>query len=100
MIRQYPLEVMSVGEDTYIVMSRGHHDLQEFMREAVKRYPAWKLGGPVQVWCKTTPILGHLGVRYNFVPPGTRGAWPATYCHEHGDDWKRWNGLNQDSSDD
>ncbi len=30
-MRKYPLEVNSVGSDTYIVMSRGHHDLRGFM---------------------------------------------------------------------
>ncbi|MEA3169392.1 MAG: hypothetical protein QOI97_2340 [Pseudomonas sp.] len=32
----YPLAVESVGGDTYIVMSRGHHDVREFMVEVVK----------------------------------------------------------------
>lgn len=28
---KYPLDVESVGSDTYIVMSKGHHDFTEFM---------------------------------------------------------------------
>lgn len=89
---KYPLEIESVGDDTYIVMSRGHHDLGEFMRAAVDQYPDWQLGGPVHKWVKTTPCKR--GWRYNFVEKGTRGAWPATYCWEYGDDYKRWNSAS------
>ena len=35
-MKPYPLDIESVGEDTYIVMSRGHHDVREFMVEVVK----------------------------------------------------------------
>ena len=30
-------------------------------------------------------------MRYEFVKEGTRGAWPATYCWEYGEDWQRYN---------
>ena len=86
-----PLEVESVGSDTYIVMSRGHHDLDLFMAKAVEQYEGWFLGGPKHVWIKTTPIKG--GVAYNIVNEGTRGAWPATYCWEYLEGYKRYNGL-------
>ncbi|MFG8317771.1 hypothetical protein ACEOPL_26615 [Pseudomonas aeruginosa] len=92
---KHPLSPISVGDDTYIVMSRGHHDLTEFMRAATNAYPYWQLGGPAHMWCKTTPCKD--GWRYNFVKEGTRGAWPATYCWEYGADWKRWNGLDTTS---
>lgn len=87
---RYPLEVESVGDDTYIVMSRGHHDLEEFMAKAVEECPGWFLGGPQHLWIKTTPVKG--GWKYNIVEKGTRGAWPATYCWEFGEDYKRYNG--------
>jgi hypothetical protein len=92
---KYPLDVESVGEDTYIVMSRGHHDLEEFMAAAVESRPSWCLGGPVHVWVKTTPGHGTHDRLYNFVKQGARGAWPATYCFEYGDNYKRYNGLEQ-----
>lgn len=92
-MKSYPLDITSVGEDTYIVMSRGHHDLEQFMVEAVKERPNWKLGGPIHVWCKTTPSNGTYDSLYNFVLEGTRGSWPATYCFEYGDDWERYNGV-------
>ncbi|MDH4430905.1 hypothetical protein QEP21_11225 [Pseudomonas shirazica] len=88
---QYPLDVLSVGEDTYIVMSKGHHDLDQFMTAAINRYPGWALGGPEHVWIKTTPGHGTYDRMYNIVPQGTRGAWPATYCWEFGEDYKRYN---------
>lgn len=89
---QYPLEVESVGSDTYIVMSKGHHDFEEFMREAVKEYSGWFLGGPSHHWVKSVPDRsGKYDMRYAFVPEGTRGAWPATYCSEYGEDYKRYN---------
>lgn len=89
----HPLEVESVGSDTYIVMSRGHHDLDQFMAKAVEQYEGWFLGGPKHLWIKTTPAKD--GVRYHSVEKGTRGAWPATYCWEYGLDYKRYNGLDQ-----
>lgn len=91
-MNQYPLEVESVGSDTYIVMSKGHHDFEEFMREAVKEYSGWFLGGPSHHWVKSVPDRsGQYSMRYVFVPEGTRGAWPATYCSEYGEDYKRYN---------
>jgi len=88
-MKTYPLEVESVGSDTYIVMSRGHHDLEEFMVKAVEGFHGWFLGGPKHMWCKTTPTRG--GLAYNFVKEGTRGAWPATYCWEFAEDYQRYN---------
>ena len=92
MAKSYPLEVESVGDDTYIVMSKGHHDLQEFMREAVKEYPGWFLGGPSHHWVKSVPDRsGRFSMRYESVKEGTRGAWPATYCHEYGEGYEKYN---------
>lgn len=88
---KYPLDIQSVGDDTYIVMSRGHHDLEIFMAKALETYDNWFLGGPEHVWCKTVPTGD--GSAYHFVEKGTRGAWPATYCHEYGKDYKRYNNI-------
>ncbi len=90
--KQYPLEVQSVGSDTYIAMSKGHHDLEAFMAEAVRECPGWFLGGPQHRWCKTVPDRsGEFAHRYVFVEEGTPGALPATYCWEFGEDYKRYN---------
>lgn len=91
-MKNYPLEVESVGSDTYIVMSKGHHEFDEFMQEAVKHYPDWFLGGPVHRWVKSVPDRsGQYSMLYVFVQEGTRGSWPATYCDEYGEDYKRYN---------
>lgn len=89
-MKDYPLDVVSVGEDTYIVMSRGHHNLDMFMAEAIKYRAGWNLGGPQHVWCKTTPSHGTYDSLYHIVPQGTRGAWPATYCWEYGEGYEKW----------
>lgn len=98
--RTYPLEVESVGGCTNIVMSKGHHDFAEFMREAVKEYPGWFLGGPVHRWVKPVPDRsGQYSMLYVFVPEGTRGAYPATYCDEYGEGYKEWNAQQKGPSD-
>ncbi|PYE13388.1 hypothetical protein C7410_14743 [Paraburkholderia silvatlantica] len=80
MSKVYPLIIESVGEDDYIVMSRGHHDPHEFMRAVRANGYDWPLGMPSHRWVKSTPSRD--GCRYNFVREGTRGAFPATYSHE------------------
>lgn len=98
--KAYPLEIESVGYDTYIVMSKGHHDLEEFMREAVKECPCWFLGGPCHRWVKSVPDRsGRYSMRYAFVAEGTRGAWPATYCQEYGEGYREYNCLPDLSTD-
>lgn len=64
---KYPLGVTSVGDDIYIFMSKGHHNLTKFMTEAAKEYPGWFLGGAKHVWCKTVPSNGHSW--YHFLEP-------------------------------
>lgn len=87
-MKEYPLELESSGSDTYIVMSRGHHDLAEFARLAKAEYPTWNLGGAEHKWCKTVPChTGEFSSYYVFVKEGTRGAWPATYMWECGEGW-------------
>lgn len=81
--KHYPLEVESVGTDTYIVMSKGHHNFEEFMAAVNKEYADWKVCNPVHRWVKSVPDRsGPYHMRYVFVPEGTPGAWPATYAQE------------------
>ncbi|MEH6483087.1 MULTISPECIES: hypothetical protein [Pseudomonas] len=88
-MKTYPLEIESVGSDTYIVMSRGHHDLEQFMIAALAEYDDWNLGGPEHRWIKTVPCRsGEFSSLYMPVKEGTKGAWPATYCYEYGEGWK------------
>jgi hypothetical protein len=79
---KYPLEPESIGSDTYIVISRGHHDIHEFVR-AVRKTFSWPLGTPEHIWMKTVPSRDPMyRCWYQPVPKGTRGAWPATYVAE------------------
>lgn len=83
MAKPYPLEVENVGEDTYILISRGHHDIHEFMLAVREAGYDWPLGVPTHIWMKTVPTRRD-GYRcwYEPVPAGTRGAWPCTHVQE------------------
>jgi len=82
-VRRYPLDVENVGEDTYILMSKGHHDVHEFMR-AVRADYSWPLGMPTHEWMRAIPAPANSGYRCLYVEakPGSRGAFPATYVRE------------------
>lgn len=83
MSKQYALEPFSIGEDTYCVISRGHHDIHDFMRKVREDY-LWPLGVPEHIWMKTCPPPRNSDYScwYEPVPQGTRGAWPCTYVSE------------------
>lgn len=82
-MKDYPLKIENVGEDTYCLMSRGHHPPDAFMA-AVKEYrPNWSMGKPEHVWWKFVPASGgYFNGLYVEVKPGTRGAFPATVTSE------------------
>jgi len=86
-MKNYPLEPMSIGEDTYALMSKGHHDIHTFVKE-VRKHWSWPLGVPEHVYMKTMPAHEDgYACWYQPVPKGTRGAWPATYVSEaYGED--------------
>lgn len=86
--KRYPLCVENVGEDTYILMSKGHHDVHEFMR-AVRADYSWPLGMPTHEWMRAIPAPKDSGYRCLYVEakPYSRGAFPATYAREaYGED--------------
>lgn len=84
-MKAYPLEVESIGEDVYIIISRGHHDIHEFMKTVRREGYDWPLGVPEHIWMKTRPSRdSQYHCFYDPVPEGTRGAWPATYVSEGG----------------
>lgn len=87
-MRLHPLEIQNAGSDTYIVMSKGHHDPDEFMSAVRDAGYDWPLGNPEHKWVKTIPdSTGEFYCRYAFVPAGTKGAWPATFAWEaYGDE--------------
>lgn len=83
MAKTYELDPISIGEDTYCVISKGHHDIHDFMRK-VREDRSWPLGVPEHIWMKTMPAPKNSGYScwYEPVPQGTRGAWPCTYVME------------------
>lgn len=84
----YALDVENVGEDTYILMSKGHHDVHEFML-AVRADYSWPLGMPTHEWMRAIPAPASSGYRCLYVEakPQSRGAFPATYAREaYGED--------------
>lgn len=90
---RYPLEIENIGADTYMLMSRGHHDFKEFMKAAKEAHPSWPMGKPEHVWYKTVPARGGYAEVIGFdsmyieVAEGVRGAWPATLTIEaYGED--------------
>lgn len=83
MSKTYELDIENIGEDVYTLISRGHHDIHEFMRQVRADGYSWPLGVPKHLWMKTRPSHDpSYNCFYDAVPEGTRGAWPATYVEE------------------
>lgn len=88
-MKTHQLKIQNVGEDTYILMSKGHHDPHEFMRAARAAGYEWSLGMPTHEWTRAIPATEESGYICMYVDaePGARGAFPATYAREaYGDD--------------
>ena len=85
MARQYPLDIRNVGDDTYVVMSKGHHDPHDFMRAVRAEGYDWPLGVPQHKWVKTVPCAPSCGghsCHYELSDQQRPGWWPATYAWE------------------
>ncbi len=82
-VKRYPLEIVNAGEDTYIVMSKGHHDPHEFMRAVRAEGYDWPLGMPEHKWVRAVPTKeAYRTSNYVFTEPHARGAFPVTYAWE------------------
>jgi hypothetical protein len=82
-MQTYPLDPQSVGDDTYIVMSKGHHEPGAFMRAVREAGYDWPLGAPKHTWVKATPCrCGEHTCHYTLLDKPMRGAFPATYAWE------------------
>lgn len=87
MPNNYPLKPESWGEDDYIVGSKGHHDIHEFMVAVREEFDDWSLAEPCHEWLKAVPCSKTGGVTYARATPDTRGAFPATVAYEaYGDE--------------
>lgn len=87
--RNYPLDILNVGEDDYIVMSKGHHDPHEFMQAVRNEGYEWPLGFPEHKWMRAVPAPKNSGFIFFYVEAvqGSKGAFPATYAYEaYGDE--------------
>lgn len=84
----YPLEIENIGDNTYILMSRGHHDVHEFMKAVRKDDCDWCLGMPTHLWFRAVPTrLAGWSCKYHVAKEGERGAFPVTHCQEaYGED--------------
>lgn len=58
-VKKYPLVLQNAGEDTYELMSFGHHDFESFKAEMRDRYPTWPMGEPRHVWMVRAPRKGY-----------------------------------------
>lgn len=85
--RTHPLDIENVGGDTYSLMSKGHHDPDEFMRQARADGYDWPLGAPKHIWLRCVPPPEGYVSWYVEAAEGARGAFPATQCWEaYGDE--------------
>lgn len=80
--RAYPLDIENIGDDTYTLMSRGHHDPAEFMRQVRADGYDWPLGMPRHIWLRCIPPPAGYSTWYVEANAGARGAFPATQCWE------------------
>lgn len=82
-VLRYPLDIVNAGDDTYIVMSKGHHDPHEFMKAVRDEGYDWPLGMPEHKWVRAVPTKDRFrSCIYVFAEPNSRGAFPATYSWE------------------
>src|SRR3954462_13662344 len=76
--REYPLDIENVGEDIYTLLSKGHHDAHEFMRQVRADGYGWPLGMPKHIWLRCIPPRPGYSTCYVEATKGSRGAFPAT----------------------
>lgn len=83
-----PDDIENIGDDTYRLMARGHHDVHAFMRAAREAGYDWPLGMPRHIWFRAVPDnTGNCTCRYYEAKPHARGAFAVTYVHEaYGED--------------
>lgn len=63
-MKEYPLDLINAGEDSYQLFSLGHHDFKKFMDEVKKHYPKWSMGNPEHVWMVRAPRKGYSSYYY------------------------------------
>lgn len=80
---KYPLKLEDWSDDALMVISRGHHDLNEFSRFVSEHYDHYGdfFGSAYWTYYKAVPSRdGSIG--YSSCSPTTKGAFPATVAQE------------------
>ncbi|MGS0735528.1 hypothetical protein ACVBEG_02980 [Pseudomonas sp. GG8] len=88
-IKVYPLEIEAVHtDDERIYMSKGHHNPHEFMKALREYGTSTQVCTPTHEMVKRVPAGRNSdhSCFFHFVDKGTRGAFPATYAREYGED--------------
>lgn len=96
MAKEYPMKIENVGDDVYCLFSRGHHDVDAFMREVRKNYD-WPLGMPEHIWMRAVPGDGPLGrcMLLHEAEANSRGAFPVTCVVEEFDQARQYETLQK-----
>jgi len=82
-MKTYPIEIDNVGDDTYALLSKGHHDPHVFMSKAREDGYDWPLGMPEHIWMRKVPCRsGYFDFLYIEAKQGQRGAFPCTFVSE------------------
>lgn len=84
--KTYPLRITSCGEDSEVLMSKGHHDAAEF-KAAAEKYqgePLDGFDGPKREWWRAVPdASGEFACRYVPADGAGAGAFPVTYVERY-----------------
>jgi hypothetical protein len=64
-MKDYPLDIINAGEETYCLMSLGHHDAKDFAK-AISDYIGfgWRMGMPYQAYFVRAPRKGYSSYYY------------------------------------
>lgn len=82
-VKKYPLDLENCGGDVYVLISKGHHDLNEFGLKVLEHYNHFMpMEKPQHIYMKAIPTRE--GYEFNWTPANkeTRGAFPVTYSQE------------------
>ena len=80
-VKSYPLDLINAGEDSYQLMSLGHHDIAEFGRVVLKEHPRWSMSIPEHGWYVRAPKPGYSSYYYPCEKDHPK-AVPMTFCRE------------------
>lgn len=82
--KKYPLKLENWGEHTYLVVTRGHHDLSEFEAKVRSEYQHFGsfFESAYHAYFKATPAKDGYRAYYTECSPDVRGAFPATVAQE------------------